>query len=200
MQANIITSVTVKNFFEDASSLIGNSALDASSFTGNYFHLRVAGQLDDQSGDINPVALFASASDGQPLACLPLSKSDQRDPYDFIQNFLADTFGLTSNDDNDEMMVDTICDGLLSLDFEPYAFGKMFVSNVDLLQLPKALSSRDWEKLSYLIHRTVDVSGISVDFTEKMTGSEVLELLIDNATDDTFMQKLEVMALAFKAS
>lgn len=200
MHADIITSIIVKNFFEDAKSLIGNSVVEASSFTGKYLQLRVAGQFDEISENIRPIALFASKADDQTDACFPLSKSNQSEPYDFIQNFLSNTFGLTSDDDNDEMIVDTICDGLLKLDFEPSSLGKIWTDRGDFLELPKALTSRDLKKLHYLIHRTVDVSGISINFTKKHCGSEVLELLINKADDSTAMPKLEVIALAFQAA
>jgi hypothetical protein len=200
MHTNIITSILVKNFFEEDKSLIGNSMVEASNFTGKYFHLRVAGLFDETSENISPIALFASTSEDQTEACFPLSKSDQNDPYDFIQNFLSNTLGLTSNDDNYEMIVDTICDGLLRLNFEPSSLGKIWTNRGDFLELPKELTSRDLKKLNYLIHRTVDLSGISINFTKKHCGSEVLQLLIKKSNDDTFMSKKEVIALAFKAS
>jgi hypothetical protein len=160
----------------------------------------VAAKADASLEEITPVAFYAKDSETAKEKVLTLTQAQQSDPYDFIQSFLEESYGLTSEDDDMEMLIDTVCDGLLTLDFTPSSLGKIISGRGDLLTLSKPLTAKTLKQVNYLASRTADYSKTLCTITRTMSGIQALDALVQGADDDTFLQRHEITALAFKSA
>jgi hypothetical protein len=201
MKSNFYTRVKFQNWFDDIEAIFSQEVIDESCLGNQSNTIELIGKTGQYFDEICPLAIVVSKatdSNGNMIEKLYLyDESSDEDSWGFIANILAEEFHLDSSDDNQEMLIDSIIEAFITvIDYEPSNLGKIYISK-ESLNLPK-ITKKQASKINYFMVRSMAHFNSDVDFGIKPSSVSINKVLLDNFQIIDWLDKYEVIAIAFK--
>ena len=117
MKANFYARVTFQTVFSNKEPIYGVTELPSEPFGNHANTIILLGLTSEELVDIRPTALIVEKFTNDDMRkterCITLTKSQQEEAYNVVINILKKEFDLDSSDDDQEMTIDTITEGLI---------------------------------------------------------------------------------------
>ena len=204
MKANFYSSVIFQTEFSEDDQIFGVSELYEDAFGKSANSIKLFGKTDEHLEEVVVTGLivekFTFDANERTEYFIKLSKAQQEDPYEVISKLLETEFGLDYGDDDQEMIIDSIADSILSpRDFTPSNLGKLFESK-GTLEIKKMKSSQA-SKINFLLQRISAFSNELIEFGNAPSIASAIKLINKKEQDEIlyWLDKYETMVLGMKS-